>query len=64
MKQRWINSLQAIIAHHRKLNKNKVKKEEKVTESWKWKSVANQQFSEQIRLENEEVILQDSEHNK
>jgi hypothetical protein len=56
-----VNSLQAILNHYQKLNKNKLKPAENTAESWKWKNNANQTITEQIRLENEEVILQDSE---
>lgn len=38
VKTRWVNALRTVLAHHKKLNKNKVKQQEQAAESWKWKN--------------------------
>ena len=49
--------------HLKKMNKNK-KNIEKTEESWRWKNNIDKEKSETIRMENEQVILQEGDHQK
>ena len=63
LRDRWVKAINTIMEHLKKMNKNK-KNIEKTEESWRWKNNIDKEKSETIRMENEQVILQEGDHEK